>query len=333
MKRYFILFVLFCNLVVPLLGQDANRLHELGKNYMIEGDYVNAESLLFEAYQKDTGNLVFAKDLTLCYYFQKELKKAIKVMLPKIENATADDQCFQIAGNIYRAMKQYDQMEQLYKTGLKRFPDNGALYNEMGELLAIRKREDCITFWEKGIEKDPAYPRNYFNACRYYAETGDIAGLLYGEIYVTMDPFSTKSSEMKEWLLGAYKRFYSIKDIETYNKNKSKFEQKVVLMMHNQIRDTTEPVGVHSLIMYRTGFIMDWFVEKTAEKYPYQLFERFRYMLREGLFEAYNQWLFGSVENLTAFQTWTQLHDEEYKRFLDYIKKNTTSFSKGQYYH
>lgn len=333
MKRYFILFMLVCNIFVLAVGQDANRLHELGKNYMIEGDYVNAESLLYEAYQKDTGNLVFAKDLTLCFYFQKELKKALKIILPKIENATADDQCFQIAGNIYRALKQYDQMEQLYKTGLKRFPDNGALYNEMGELLAIRKNEACISYWEKGIEKDPAYPRNYFNACRHYAESGDIAGMLYGEMYVTMDPFSTRSSEMKEILLRSYKRFYGIKDLESYNKNKSKFEQKVVLLMQDQIRDTLEPIGVQTLIMFRTGFIMDWFAEKTAEKYPYQLFDRFRNMLRDGIFEAYNHWLFGSVENLTAFQTWTQLHEEEYNRFLDFIKKNATPFPKGQYYH
>jgi hypothetical protein len=55
-------------------------------------------------------------------------------------------------------------------------------------------------------------------------------------------------------------------------------------------------------------------------------------MLREGMFEAYNQWLFVSAENLTAFQTWTQLHQEEYERFLAFIKKNSSPFPKGQYY-
>jgi tetratricopeptide (TPR) repeat protein len=332
MIRFLIFCILVCAFFVPAMGQDANRLHELGKNYMIEGDYVNAESLLFEAYQKDTTNLVFAKDLTLCLYFQKELKKALKIMLPKIESGTADNQCFQITGNIYRAMKQYDQMELLYKTGLKKFPEDGALYNEMGELLAIRKNPNCISYWEKGIEKDPSYPRNYFNACRYYAESGDVAGLLYGEMYVTMDPFSTKSSEMKEILLKSYRNFYAIRDVESFNKNKSKFDQRVSALLLNQVRDTTIPLQTQSLIMYRTGFILDWYNEKNADKFPYQLFERLRFMLREGIFEAYNQWLFGSAENLTSFQLWTQLHQEEYNRFLEFIKKNSSPFPKAQYY-
>jgi tetratricopeptide (TPR) repeat protein len=332
MKKIILLLLLACSFHVTSMGQDANRLHELGKNYMIEGDYVNAESLLYEAYQKDTANLVFAKDLTLCLYFQKELKKALKIIVPKIENGRADDQCFQIAGNIYRALKQYDQMEQLYKLGLKKFPNDGALYNEMGELMAIKKNESCITFWEKGIEKDPAYPRNYFNACRYYAESGDISGLWYGEMYVTMDPFSTRSSEMKEILLRSYKNFFAIRDIENHLKDKSKFEQKVGMVLHGQIRDTSEPLTAQSLIMFRAGFLLDWFAEKSSEKYPHQLFDRLRFMLREGMFEAYNQWLFVSAENLTAFQTWTQLHQEEYERFLAFIKKNSSPFPKGQYY-
>jgi tetratricopeptide (TPR) repeat protein len=319
-------------LLANLEAQDPKRLHELGKNYMIEGDYVNAESLLYEAYQLDTSSMVFVKDLTLCLYFQKEFKKALKVMLPKIENGLADDQCFQITGNIYRAMKQYDQMENLYKSGLKKFPEDGALYNEMGELLAIKKSDDCIKFWEKGIEKDPAYPRNYFNACRYYSKYGNILGLLYGEIYVTMDPFSTKSSEMKEILLQSYHQFFKNHKQQNKYEFKSKFEQKTTSLLLAQQTDTLNSIDVSTIIMYRAGFILEWFMNNNQEKYPFLLFDRLRFMLREGIFEAYNQWLLGSAENLTAFQNYTQLHAEEYSKFLEYIKKNNSTFPKGQYH-
>jgi tetratricopeptide (TPR) repeat protein len=313
-------------------AQDPKRLHELGKNYMIDGDYVNAESLLYEAYQLDTSSMVFVKDLTLCLYFQKEFKKALKIMLPKIENGIADDQCFQITGNIYRAMKQYDQMENLYKIGLKKFPEDGALYNEMGEVLAIKKNDDCIKYWEKGIEKDPAYPRNYFNACRYYSKVGNIWGLLYGEIYVTMDPFSTRSSETKEILLQSYRLFFqNQKQLQGFE-YKSKFEQKASTLLAAQKTDSADLVDASSITMYRAGFILEWFMNNNQEKYPFLLFDRLRFMLREGIFEAYNQWLFGSAENLTTFQNWTQLHAEEYSNFLAYIKKNNSTFPKGQYH-
>ena len=50
-------------------------------------------------------------------------------------------------------------------------------------------------------------------------------------------------------------------------------------------------------------------------KYPHRLFDYHQQLLREGMFEAYNQWLFGTVENLTAYDSWTRTHADEYKGF------------------
>ena len=38
------------------------------------------------------------------------------------------------------------------------------------------------------------------------------------------------------------------------------------------------------------------------------------------MFDAYNQWLFGAAENLTAFQAWTTTHSDDYTRFTDFQK-------------
>jgi hypothetical protein len=56
-------------------------------------------------------------------------------------------------------------------------------------------------------------------------------------------------------------------------------------------------------------------------------------LLREGLFESYNQWLFGSSENLSAFQSWTQLHDQEYLEFIQHFKNNAFKPVKEEFYH
>ena len=61
MKKF--IFIIIISIVQKGIAQDANRLHEMCKNYMIDGDYSNAESLLNEAYNLDTNNIIFTKDL------------------------------------------------------------------------------------------------------------------------------------------------------------------------------------------------------------------------------------------------------------------------------
>ena len=56
-------------------------------------------------------------------------------------------------------------------------------------------------------------------------------------------------------------------------------------------------------------------------------------LLREGMFESYNQWLFGSSENLSAFQSWTQLHSQEYAEFMQYFNTNSFKPVEDEYYH
>lgn len=58
---------------------------------------------------------------------------------------------------------------------------------------------------------------------------------------------------------------------------------------------------MESLMMIRTRFILDW-MNSSAKKYPHRLFEYQQQLLREGMFEAYHQWLFGSAQNLVSFQ-------------------------------
>ena len=83
--------------------------------------------------------------------------------------------------------------------------------------------------------------------------------------------------------------------------------------------------------MVRTRFILDCY-ENYASKYPHRLFDYLQQLLREGMFEAYNQWLFGTVENLTAYDSWTRAHADEYKGFVAFQKSRVFRILAGQYY-
>jgi tetratricopeptide (TPR) repeat protein len=331
MKKF--IFILLISVAQGGNAQDANRLHEMGKNYMIDGDYSNAESLLNNAYNLDTSNIIFTKDLALCLYFEKDYKRGIKLLIKKIDEGIADDQTFQIAGTIYRANQQLTEAENLYLQAIKKFPSNGAFYNEIGELFSSRKDNRCIDFWERGIELDPIYTHNYFNACKYYENLEPIWSIIYGETYVILDPLNQKTSEIKDILLSNYKNYFADLSNERYLKEKNKFMQRVLLSLSKQFDIVVEKgLTTSTLTMIRTKFILDWYNDKT-EKYPFKLFDFHLKLLREGLFESYNQWLFGSSENLISFQNWTQLHNQEYNEFMLYFKANPFKPVKNEFYH
>jgi hypothetical protein len=202
----------------------------------------------------------------------------------------------------------------------------------MGELLSLQNRNDCIDYWEKGIEKDPAYSRNYYNASKFYALQQEyLWSLIYGEIYINIDPYGNKTAEVKDIVLNGYKKLYMSLLTDGDVKDKNKFVQKVLSNLSKQNATASQGISVNKLIMIRTGFILDWYNDKT-EKYLFHLFEFHQQLLREGLFEAYNQWLFGSSENLSAFQSWTQLHNQEYAALTKFLKSNPYTVPEGQYY-
>ena len=313
-------------------AQDITELRENATAFMRKGDYANATMILNRCYQQSSEDISVIKDLALSYFYQKDFSKAIEVLKPNLDKNFADDQCYQIAGMIYRAMDQSEACIGLFKKGLDKFPESGAMYYEMGEIMWAQKNYDAIKQWEKGIEKDPAYPANYYSASKYYHLTKDkVWSLIYGEIFVNMEASSSRSVEIKEILLNGYKKLFSDADLSN-SKEKNAFAKNFLEAMNKQT--TLGNFGIHtgSLVMIRTRFLLDWNNEH-ADKFPLKLFLYHQQLLQEGLFETYNQWLFGASENLPAFQQWTQTHSTQYAEFTEFQKNRIFRMPKGQYYH
>ena len=90
-------------------------------------------------------------------------------------------------------------------------------------------------------------------------------------------------------------------------------------------------IGAESLTAIRTRFILDWF-HGEGKKYPFKLFDLHRQLLQDGLFDSYNQWLFGSVENMVNYQTWTTNHQADYASFNQFQRNRLFKIPAGQYY-
>jgi hypothetical protein len=138
---------------------------------------------------------------------------------------------------------------------------------------------------------------------------------------------------MKELLLKGYKEklFTEPNLLKGEENNKSEFAKAFLEVMNKQSAQLSRGITTESLTLIRTRFILDWY-ENFAARFPFRLFDYQQQLLREGMFEAYNQWLFGTIENLPAYENWTKTHTEEYNGFSAFQKSRIFRVPPGQYY-
>lgn len=305
---------------------------ETARGFMRTGDFDNAILVLNNALKTDRNNTDLQKDLVLAYTYKRDFAKALDVAKPLVEENDADEQTYQVAGNVYRALALYKDGEKMFKKALKKYPQSGALYNEYGELLWDNKDYSAISQWEKGIEVAPSYPGNYYNAAAYYFFTKDkIWTLIYGEIFVNMESLTERSTDMKRMLLSTYKEklFADINNKD--DKKQSEFAKAVAETYNKQSSLTSKGITLETLNMIRARFILDWF-SNYGSKFPFKLFDHQQQLIREGMFEAYNAWLFGPVENLAAFDQWTKTNSDAYAKFTYFQKGRVFKMPQGQHY-
>jgi Tfp pilus assembly protein PilF len=331
--------LIFC-LVMAAIGctsvsaqtTDAKAPQETARAFTRQGDYTNAIVVLNGALQKDPQNLELLKDLSFNYYLNRDYAKGLTIAKPLLDRTDADVQAFQIVALFYKATDEAKECEKLYKAGLKRFPRSGVLHSEYGEVLWSKQDLSAIKEWEKGIEVDPGYSSNYYYAAKYYFMTYDkVWSLVYGEIFLNLESYSKRTAEMKDLLLEGYKKLYTENDMEKGQDVKSPFVLAWLNVMGPLRFTVKDGVTAESLTVLRTKFIINW-GNTYPTNFPFRLFDYERQLLKEGMFEAYNQWIFGAADNLPAFQTWSNEHSGDYAKFVKFQQGRVFHVPEGQYY-
>ncbi len=337
MKR-FLVIILFLFSAYSLLAQeqDAKQLYATAKKLMMQADYDNAVLVLNSAIKQDPNNLEMLQDLSYISYLKRDFAKSIELSKTLIARPDAEEQTFQLLGMAYKAIAEYKECDKMYKQALKKFPKSGVLYNESGELMALQKNMNgAIVQWEKGIELDPEYSGNYFNASNYYALNDNIFyEIIYGEIFLNLESYSTRSADVKGLLLEAYIKLYAPGNLSKLKSDKknSAFEQLFIATLAKSSSLASEGVTAENLTAIRTRFVLDWFGAKNDARYPYRLFSHQQYLLREGMFDAYNQWIFGAANSPSAYQVWIDVHDKQAVAFKQFQQSRVFKVPAGQNY-
>ncbi len=334
-KVFFILFALVLTVGVNAQTPTVKQFQESAMALMQQGDFTNAMVALEKAKAIEPRNLETIKNISFCYYLQREFGQAIDAGKLAIELPNADQQSFQILGMAYKSIADYAAANKMYKRALKKFPDGGVIYSEYGEsLMQENKKEDAIVAWEKGIELAPSYSGNYYHAAKYYyKEMNWIRVLIHGELFVNLESYSTRTDEVKKAMLDAYKNMLRpiVKTPYHLIPKYAEFEKKQLDIYDKTKQQVAEGLSIDHISSIRTRLLMEW-MSDNAKQYPYQLFLHWQHMIREGIFEAYNQWLFGAAFGEDAYQNWLKTHAEEAQKFKEFQQSRIYRQPGGQYY-
>lgn len=336
MKRCTILLISCICFSTVCFGQviDANALHETARDFIKKGDFDNAILVLNKAITAEPDSKDLKKDLLYASYLKRDFAKAIEVGEQLIKRPDADVQTFQMLGLAYKAIADNKEAEKLYKYGLKKFANEGIMYSEYGELISEKEPEAAMKLFEKGIEADVNHSTNYYHMARWYAKQGNVLwSILYAETFLNLESFTNRSTEIKNLLLEQYKKFFisGATESTTSIKKPNDFLKEVDIVLLQQQSQAAFGITPESLTVIRTRFILQWF-DKDAERFPFRLFDHQRQLLQEGLFDAYNQWLFGPASNLAAYQLWQKYHPEDYNNYLSFVRGRVYKIPEGQQY-
>ncbi len=326
-----------CLLTLSALAQpveSAATLHARAKGFMSAGDFDNALLVLRQALIIAPDDLELNKDLVQVYTLKRDFTRARESVILLCDRSNADVVCFQLAGNVFKALEETKECERYYKRGLKKFPNSGPLYSEYGELLWSAKNPDAIRQWEKGIQTDPGYGGNYYNAALYYYYTTEkVWSLIYAEIFINLEGMSERGRSTRETLLKGYKeKMFVDTDLNALaEKSKNAFAKAFLLEMSKHASLTAKGLNAETLTMIRARFLLGWF-DGPAKQFPFKLFDTQRQWIQSDLFEAYNQWLFVTPETLAAHEKWKKEHAETWSKFQQYQQNRVFRIPSGQYY-
>lgn len=332
MKYLFLAFLLSISSVIAF-AQDAASLYETGKKFLKQGDYDNAILVLKRATSLAPEVMLYQKDLANAYFYKGDIDNASTSLEKLIDADEADEELFLLACNISRTKNDLKAAEKYLKKGIKKFERSGALYNIYGEVLGLKSETSAIAQWEKGIEKDPNFAGNYYNAAKYYFYTNNINAkiwsIYYGEIFVNQESYTPRTVEIKNIILDSYKKIFTDENFGKKN-TKNEFEKIFIENIENQKETILSGVTTPNLIMLRTRFILSWNAIKSS--FMSSLFDKQQQLLKEGMFEDYNYWLFETIQDINAFENWIKLHAASFDQFSKYHQNRVFKVTEKEYY-
>lgn len=327
-RRYIasILFIVSVCFASASFAQDSNEFYSKAKKFINKGKMDSANYYLGKALELSPNNLEMLEDLLYVQYLDRDFVKAVTLGKNLAERPDASVKTFQLVGMTYKEIAEFKEARKVYDKALLKFPSSGLLYNEYGDLFSqMSKPEEAIKMWEKGIEVDPGFNSNYYFATKYYYDNKNpVWAMLYGETFVNIESLSDRTREIKELLSILYSQAAEPGFLKAKN---NAFAQAIAGTITRELPKGS--VNVQSLTLMRMNFINNW--KENSSKYPFRLFEYHDQLIKEGLFDAYNQWLFASFD-YDGYEKWKAANKDKQAAYEKFVGGRVYKVPAGQYY-
>lgn len=311
-------------------AQTAEEYYSKARRFINQSRLDSASYYIDKALRLSPDDIAMLEDQVYIEFLRRDFAKALPLGKALIARPTATVKSFQLYGMTLKEIADYKEAKKCYETGIQRFPASGLLYADYGVMLMeAKKKSDAIRSWEKGIEMEPSYSANYFHAAQYHADNKNpFWAILYAENFVNIESLSDRTLEAKSLLTTLYRK---ISAPGFLNAKGNAFANAVISTLNRQPAVPVNSLNVDALTLLRSAFSKEWSLG-FKNQYPYRLFEYHEQLMKEGLFEAYNQWLFGAALNQETYDTWTAANKDKMDAFQKYAGSRIYKVPAGQYY-
>lgn len=287
-------------------------------------------AILEECEKIDPNDYTYPYEIAYALVGKKDYKSAIS-KLEKIKNyPDIKSDYYQLLGNTYDYDNNPKKAIATYDEGLKKFPNSGRLYLEKGVIFESDKEYDAaIELYEQGIKAEPSYASNYYRAANIFLSSENkLPGLIYGEIFLNLERTTKRTQEMSKKIYDIYKASMHFKSDQSFEisicKSIKLYPEKKVKMPFCMIFEANlalaavdqKEFSLNSFAEIRNKFLT-LYNDKFKREYSSVLFDYFKKMEDNDVFNAYNFYIF-QMGDQQAFSNWESTHTSEYEKFADW---------------
>lgn len=319
----------------------AKRLAADGVREAEGGRYERALVLLDQAARLDPSEPGYRYELAYACFQKHDDKRAVEIMTKLVANPKASDRWYQLLGDAQEHLGDHRKAAAAYNAGLKRFPASGSLWMALGTLaMNARDQEKALKCWESGIGGDPGFALNYYHASRACCALGKrMWGIIYGEVFVNLEPATARAKEISALVYEAYRKSLTLGDsvraefspaAPSKGKRGAAPAASTMVVPFNAIHALTSVKYVEgedgrmsvdtALTLARLGeiraaFIDEWYKRDLPRQYSNALFEWQKQLLDGGHMQAYTYWLLaeGAPEE---FRAWRMKNNDKLDAFI-----------------
>jgi tetratricopeptide (TPR) repeat protein len=304
-----------------------------------DGKAAEAIPIMQQLLQRIPGQPVLVHELALAFIKAKQPKGAIELLQANSHAPGFEGSHYDLWTTALDEDGQFDRSLAVADHGIAKFPTFGLLYTNAG-ITALRqgKAEVALHYFENGIAAAPEFPSNFYWAARVFSESSEkVWTLIYGEVFMNLEPNSQRTTEMSKMLYDTLNKSMvvsgsgptvnakigltssSIIDGQGGLPFALAYEATFGTALLGEVTKGKGALNLPAIHQARTQSIDMWFSQDLAKQYRDHALLRFqRDVATAGHAEAYSYWLYneGSQDEAKA---WLSDHSQAWQSFITWF--------------